>query len=110
MIKDYDNALYASLWVDRSFQVKNWELYGAFGLEYRSKDMLEYYYGISQESATENFTAYNASSGTDITGEIGASYAISTKWLFESYYRFTRLADSITDSPIMKFTRPLEGR
>jgi len=107
---DYDNPLYASLWLDRSFQIKNWELYGAFGLEYRSQDMLEYYYGISEENATANFTAYNPSSGIDTTGEIGASYPISNKWLFETYYRYTRLADSISDSPIMKFASNLESR
>jgi outer membrane protein len=107
---DYNNGLYASAWLDRSFQFKNWEFYGAVGLEYRSEDMLEYYYGISDEIATEHFTAYEASSGIDITAEVGASYPISKNWLFETYYRYTDLADAMSDSPIMQFTSTLEGR
>jgi len=107
---EYDNALYASVWIDQSFQVKNWELYAAFGLEYRSEDMLDYYYGIEADRATDNFKAYNPSSGIDTTAELGASYPINNKWLFETYYRYTRLADSITDSPIMQFASTLESR
>jgi len=107
---EYDNALYASLWIDQSFQFKNWELYAAFGLEYRSEEMLDYYYGIEADRATDNFKAYNPSAGIDTTSEIGASYPINNKWLFETYYRYTRLADSITDSPIMQFASNLESR
>lgn len=106
---EYDNALYTSVWIDQSFQVKNWELYAAFGLEYRSEDMLDYY-GIEADRATDNFKACHPSSGIDTTAELGASYPINNKWLFETYYRYTRLADSITDSPIMKFASNLESR
>ena len=107
---DYDNAIYASAWLDHSFQFKNWQLYGSLGVEYRSADMLDYYYGISEDVATESFAAYSPSSGIDVTAEVGASYPISQNWLFETYYKYTDLSDSITDSPIMQFASALDGR
>jgi len=107
---DYDNAIYASAWLDRSFQFKNWEFYGSVGLEYRSADMLDYHYGISDEIATKNFAAYKPSAGIDVTVEVGASYPISKNWLFETYYRVTELSDSINDSPVIQYASSSEDR
>ena len=103
MSSDYDDALYASMWLGRSWQVKNWELHGSIGLEYRSQEMLDHYYGISAEEATEHFGPYEADAGIDVTAQISASYPISANILFESYFKYTDFASSISNSPVMKF-------
>jgi outer membrane protein len=100
-----DNSLYASAWLGHSWQIKNWSIHASVGLEYRSSDILDYYYGISPEEATANFGQYQASSGIDLTTQISASYPISEDWLFESYLRYTDLADSISDSPVMRVAK-----
>jgi len=42
----YDDGLYADLWLSHSWNLKNWELYTSAGITYRNSNMLEYYYAI----------------------------------------------------------------
>lgn len=105
-----DSSIYASAWLGHSWQIKNWSIHGSVGLEYRSSDILDYYYGISPEEATANFGQYQASSGIDLTTQISTSYPISEDWLFESYLRYTDMADSISDSPVLRRVKNLPGR
>jgi len=107
---DFDDAIYASMWLGRSWQVKNWELHGSIGLEYRSQEILDHYYGISAEESTEHFAPYEADAGIDVTAQVSASYPISTNVLFETYAKYTNFSDSIEDSPVMKFAAGLDGR
>lgn len=107
---DFDDAIYASVWLGRTWQVKNWEFHGSIGLEYRSKEMLDHYYGISEDEATDHFGPYDVGSGIDVTGQVSASYPISTNVLFESYFKYTDYSSSITDSPIMRFASNIDGR
>ena len=110
MSSDYDDAFYASMWLGKSWQVKNWELRGSLGFEYRSAAMLDYYYGISAEEATEHFGPYEADAGIDVTAQVSASYPITTNILFESYLKYTDFASSISDSPVMQFVGSLGDR
>ncbi|OUR60173.1 hypothetical protein A9Q74_14370 [Colwellia sp. 39_35_sub15_T18] len=107
---DYDDAIYASMWLGRAWQIKNWQLHGSIGLEYRSEAMLDYYYGISADEATTHFGSYEAGSGIDVTAQVSASYPISTNILFETYFKYTDFASSITNSPVMSFAGGLDGR
>jgi outer membrane scaffolding protein for murein synthesis (MipA/OmpV family) len=107
---DYDDAIYASMWLGKSWQVKNWELHGSIGLEYRSEEMLDHYYGISADEATTHFGPYEADAGIDVTAQVSASYPISSNILFESYVKYTDFSDSISDSPVMQFVGGLDDR
>jgi len=107
---DYDDAIYASMWLGRGWQIKNWQLHGSIGLEYRSEEMLDHYYGISADEATTHFGPYEAGSGIDVTAQVSVSYPISTNILFETYFKYTDFASSITDSPVMSFAGSLDGR
>jgi len=107
---DYDNAFYASMWLGKSWQVKNWELHGSIGLEYRSAAMLDHYYGISAEEATEHFGSYKADAGIDVTTQVSASYPITSNILFETYVKYTDFSNSISDSPVMQFVGGLDDR
>ncbi|MCJ8271978.1 MAG: MipA/OmpV family protein [Psychrosphaera sp.] len=99
---DYDTGVYASLWLARNWQLKNWNIHSSIGFQYRSEEIMDYYYGISQQIAIDSTPAYHAGSGINITGQIGASYPLSESWVFESYLRYTEFSDSINDSPIVK--------
>jgi hypothetical protein len=98
---EYDDGVYASFWVDRSWQIKNWQFNAAIGLTYRSEEILNHYYGTPDGSIIEGFD-YQASGGVDVTAQIGVSYPISENWIFESYFRYTDISNSIADSPFLQ--------
>lgn len=105
-----DSSLYASAWLGHTWQIKNWAIHGSVGLEYRSGDLLDYYYGISAAEASAHFGQYKAGAGIDLTTQLSASYPISKDWLFESYLRYTDLADSIDESPVVQFASSFANR
>jgi hypothetical protein len=107
---DYDDGIYSSLWVARTWQARNWELYASAGIEYRSEEILSHYYEPTIELQSVGFPAYDADDGFDVTLQIGTSYPVSENILFESYLRYTDFADSITDSPIVRLASQFEGR
>jgi outer membrane protein len=114
---EYDDGVHASFWVDRSWQLKNWQFNAALGLTYRSAEILNHYYGapvdqydgIPEGRTIEGFD-YQASSGIDVTAQVGVIYPISQHWIFESYARYTDVADSITDSPYIRRFSNSESR
>jgi outer membrane protein len=116
--QEYDDGVHASVWVDRFWQIKNWQFNAALGVTYHSAEILNYYYGTPFdqfdgpiEGPTIEGFDYQASSGIDVTAQIGVSYPISQDWIFESYARYTDVADSITDSPyIQRFSTPESGK
>lgn len=107
---DYDGGVYSSLWLAHSWQVKNWGIYASAGVEYRSEEIIARYFEPSPELQSAGFPAYDASSGFDFTLQMTASYPITQNILFESYVRYTDIADSITDSPIISITSNIPGR
>jgi len=107
---ELDKGVYASLWLGQSWQVKNWQFHSSLGFTYRSADILDHYYGISEEEASEHFQAYKAGSGVDITGQLSASYPISSSLLFESYIKYTDFASSINENPVMNFASKIDDR
>lgn len=110
---DYDDGLFVSAWLAHSWQVKNWELYASVGINYRSEEILNYYYSTSDEIVAMNaaqLPAYGADGGFDVIGQLGVSYPITKDILFESYYRYTDVSDSISNSPVMKGFSALDGR
>jgi outer membrane scaffolding protein for murein synthesis (MipA/OmpV family) len=107
---ELEKGLYASLWVGQSWQVKNWQFHSSLGLTYRSADILDHYYSISDEEATEHFQAYKAGSGIDVTGQLTASYPISSNLLFESYIKYTDFSSSANDNPVMQYASKIADR
>ena len=99
---EYDDGLYASIWFAKEWQVKNWSIHTSLGLQYRSEEILDYYYGVSEEDALGPVTAYTAGDGINASFQIGADYPIAENWLFESYVRYINLDDSINNSPIIQ--------
>ncbi|OUS25377.1 hypothetical protein A9Q98_12465 [Thalassotalea sp. 42_200_T64] len=107
---EYDDGVYASMWAAQTWQIKNWELYASAGIEYRSENILDYYYSTSEELEDFGFPHYEADDGYNVIGQVGASYPVSENVLFETYFRYTDIADSISDSPIMQLAAQQPGR
>ena len=110
---EYDDGLFVSAWLAHTWQVKNWELYASAGVNYRSEEIINYYYSTSDEVVAMNnpkLSAYNGDGGFDVIGQVGVSYPMTKDILFESYFRYTDVADSISDSPVMKGFATLNGR
>ena len=97
----YDDGVFASVWGAHTWQLRNWELSASSGIEYRSEEILNYYFSSSSELISAGAPEYNPGSGIDITAQMTATYPISPTILFETYLRYTDYADSITDSPII---------
>jgi len=111
--EDYDDALFGSAWVAHTWQIKNWELYASLGANFRSSEIINHYYSTSSEIVDlgiPRLAAYDADYGVDVIGQIGLNYPVSRDLLFESYYRYTDVSDSIADSPVMKLFSDLDGR
>jgi outer membrane protein len=102
---DFDDGFYANAWASHSWQIKNWEFYASAGLTYRNDNMLDYYYEIPEAVKEVNFNlpAYNPDGGVDVSVQTGFSYPLTQDLLFESYYRYTNVSDSISDSPLMNY-------
>jgi outer membrane scaffolding protein for murein synthesis (MipA/OmpV family) len=105
----YDDGIYAAIWAGHSWQLKNWGIHASTGVEYRSEEIIEYYFEPSAAMQRLGAPSYEASSGFDLTAQVSASYPISENILFESYVRYTDFADSITDSPIIRLTSQIPG-
>ncbi|NOU51451.1 MipA/OmpV family protein [Pseudoalteromonas sp. JBTF-M23] len=92
----YKNGQYASLWLSKDWQYKNWNFYGSFGAQYRNANMLDYYYGVPEGSSY--FAPYEASGGTNLTYKMGFRKPFAENWLFEGSISYTQYAQSILDS------------
>lgn len=90
----------AALQVGQFRQVKNWNLHGLIGARYFSGNMLDYYFGISEEESTANIPQYEASGGTLATLEIGATLPLTEKWIYKSTVEGLYLPDSVSASPL----------
>ncbi|MFT5691879.1 MAG: outer membrane protein [Oceanicoccus sp.] len=110
---EYDDGVFATAWAGRSWQIKNWEIHASAGINYRSEEIINYYYSTSDEIVAKGASSlgpYQADGGFDVTGQIGVSYPVSKNILFESYLRYTDVSDSISDSPVMQGITNLSGR
>lgn len=97
-----DDALYASAWLAHSWQVKNWEIQAMTGVQYRSGEILDHYYGTPDIIVSEQLPDYTAGSGLDYTAQVGVAYPVSENILFESYLRYTKVSSAVTDSSIIQ--------
>ncbi|BBN82536.1 hypothetical protein PA25_25210 [Pseudoalteromonas sp. A25] len=96
----YNNGQYASLWLSKNWQYKNWNFYGSLGAQYRNANMLNYYYGVPEDS--QRFDPYQASGGTNLTYKVGFRKPFAQSWLFEGNIAYTSYTDAILDSSITK--------
>lgn len=99
----HDSGYYASAWLARDWQLKNWTFQGVLGAQYRSEEIMDYYYGYSEAEGKGFFPAYEAKAGTHYSLQLDASYPLSRHWVVHHYVRHVEYPRSIKDSPLSQF-------
>ncbi len=86
--------LYNLSWTDWKFEfaaVANW----------KSEEIINYYYGVRPSENTYWSERYRAGSGTNLGLELTTQYIMSEHWELLFLVRYTDLADEITASPLV---------
>jgi len=99
-------GLYTSGWLSQNYQYNNWNFYSTVGIEYRNEDVVNYFYGISEDefpdiNEIDGLSYYQGKSGFEYTGQVGFDYPMTKHWVFEGFARTTLLPSGITDSPLV---------
>lgn len=97
---DTHNGFTASAHWGRAWQVRNWNLHAMIGMRHFSKNVSDYYFGVSPEEVSDNTPLYSATSGTMAELDLGATVPINENWLFRSGLQAYRLPGSVVDSPL----------
>ena len=87
-------------------RVRQWNIVPQIGLHWKSKKLIQYYYGIEAEDAG-SFPLYDAQSGINTYAALDAEYAINYHWLLGGFVHYTKLASTIEKSPIIEKNRAL---
>jgi outer membrane protein len=82
-------------------QFKRWTLVPSIGLNLPSAELVEYYYGVKPNEATDDRPAYSGKSVVNATVGLNAMYKLASHWEIIGGAEYTLLGDGITDSPII---------
>lgn len=101
--------------IRRDWQIRNWNFYVSLGAKYSTADIWDYYYGISEEEATqisninsyfetselldEYYTATDIDAGVSATIQLGFEYPFTQNWVVGWYYSALMLPESVKRSP-----------
>jgi len=83
----------------KQYQYKNWNLHSLLGIRYFSSDVIDHYFGITEEESTQSLQTYRGKSGFMPTVLLGAALPVSENWVFRTDFEYSYLPDSVTDSP-----------
>lgn len=108
--EEYDRGTYASAYIAREWQVSNWTLRGILGAQYRSEEIMDFYFGIDSDEATVLFPEYRAKAGTRFSMQLEALYPLTRKLVLSGYVGHKEFSDSTKDSPISRFSVDALGR
>lgn len=79
-----------------------WSFLPSVGLNWKSADTANYYYGVKDKESSSVLSAYEVDSATSVFGRLALSYSINAHWKVVSVIQYEKLANEITDSPIVK--------
>lgn len=89
-------ASYAYYW-----RFGNWRLSPSIGLNWKSSDLLDYYYGVRESEATSSRPAYHAASGFNSFARLSLAYRFNDNWSIVGVAEYENLSRSIRHSPIV---------
>jgi outer membrane protein len=84
-----------------AFGIKKLGLRPMLGLNLRSENLNNYYYGVRGKEATANRTAYKSGSSVNPYAGVALDYQLAGRWSIFSMFRNEWLGSEITDSPIV---------
>ena len=88
--------------VTRLFRYPDFFISPGAGLAWHSSDYNNYYFGVDDNEARPGRPPYQPGAGVDAFLQLFARYEISDDWSVVANARLTRLADDVTDSPIVE--------
>jgi len=95
------NGITSSARLGYSRQVRNWNFHGVIKADFTSQETGQFWYGISEEEASERLEAFDVNSSTiNYSAEIGATYPVRENVVYRSIMRYTELDDALARSPI----------
>lgn len=96
----HEGELY-SVKLARHWQHRNWNYHAILGATYRTQDVMDYYYSIDADEASEKFPEFTAPGGMSYSFEVGATYPISESWVFRGFIRRIQLDSGVARSPLI---------
>lgn len=98
----HNNGITSTINFGKSWQKRNWNFHAIVGAEYTSAKTNNYWFGVSEDKATERFSAYKPDASIGLTAQVGVDYPISEKWVSSAFFRITQLPDEVNNSPIIQ--------
>lgn len=95
--------------VSRGFQVGNFRLVPALGVNWLSSDLANYDFGVPESAALPNRPAYSVGSTISIEAGIVTLWELSENWRVAVNLAVENLDSDITDSPIVDEDRLFKG-
>lgn len=108
--EEYNRGTYASAHIAREWQLSNWTVRGILGAQYRSEEIMDYYFGVDSDEATPVFPEYTAKGGTRFSMQLEALYPLTTSVVLSGYVVHKEFSDSAKNSPLLRVIKDLEGR
>lgn len=81
--------------------IDNWVFDIALKADWKSKELIQYYYGVRESENPYWSEQYSASSGWNTGLDLTSRYLFNEHWEMLMAFRFTQLSDAIIDSPLI---------
>lgn len=89
---------------------RQWAVNAGLQIEYLTDNYADYYFGVSQnEAVASNFTEYRVDGVWQSGLTLGGYYQFNKNWRAIIQTRYLRLADDVTDSPIVDENYTVNG-
>ena len=83
------------------FEWQDWALATHLSVTYKSSNLIDYYYGISQRDTSDETLWYSAGSTFQFTGGLLFNKPINQHWHWLGRIQITSLGSGMTDSPLV---------
>lgn len=78
------------------------QLGATIGLRYKSKKLVDYYYGIDQMDDVDPVFHYEAKAAIEPYFKLTGIYPVTERWSLIALGRYNKLASAMTDSPVVE--------
>lgn len=96
------NGVILHLEATRNFEIRNWDLWLNFGVNFYSANFDKYYYGVSESEATPTRPVYTPSGSASAFVQFELVRPIADNWVFSSGGALIVGSSSVKDSPIIE--------
>lgn len=96
----HEGELYSAK-LARHWQFRNLNFHAILGATYRTQDVMDYYYSIEANEASEKFSEFTAPGGMSYMFEVGATYPLSESWVFRGFIRRIQMDTDVARSPLI---------